>query len=293
MTLPSIFGGYVTVPTHRTAIRIPAPGPVPREICAWYEEHISNQRDDYGQWLYARANTRRGDRQLVWEAGGNKRLVLVVDFATNVVYHNGRYYAFGRVTILETPITGEQLASDPVLNWRFLGTGGAFLAGPPKALDADVVAALTRIVGRWPERALPTGDPTNEPFYTWTGHLDVDIEVVFERAIINDTRLRRSLGFSDAVERQRHISRQSRLDLRDPWPPAFAELKRVLRAKDIDRMERYIDELGPGWRPIFIHGRFLSLAAAQALNHSRYSDRIEVWRLDGLPSGRFKAVRER
>jgi hypothetical protein len=74
---------------------------------------------------------------------------------------------------------------------------------------------------------------------------------------------------------------------------ALSEIKRALRAKDVRQIERYLDELGLGWRAMFIHGRWLSAAAAEALDRCRHSDRIEVWRLDPLPSGRFKAVRER
>jgi hypothetical protein len=213
--VPSIFGGQVTVQLRSLARRIPAPGPAPTQVCSWFEEHISNERDDYGQYLYALAKTRAGDRGIVWEAGGNKRLPLVVDYATDAVPHGGRHYAFGRGTMLDRAISREQLASDPLLNWRFLGDGRYFLAGRSKGLEPDVVAALNRLVGRWPEQALPVGNPAGEPFGSWTGRLDVDIEAVFEEAILTDARLRRQLGFSNAVLGQQPISAARRPARRD------------------------------------------------------------------------------
>lgn len=271
------------------------PAPAPTQLCVWYEENIGTDSDDFGQYLYALKATQPGDRQLVWEGGGSERgIVGLVDFDSTAVLANGRYYAFGNFTRFAEPISKPKIARVARLTDRFLGSGRSFLAGGPKGLSPDIVAALGRLAGGWPPQILPTGDPLDEPFDVWHGALDIDPEKVFELAIIADRRLRDTLGFSSAVSSQVWISDRSRPDLLDDDEGIVGEVKRVIRAKDIGQVERYLEDLGdPDWRAVMIHNAAMSDTVADALDDSKDSARIEVWRLDEQRNGKFKAVRER
>jgi len=156
------------------------------------------------------------------------------------------------------------------------------------------VAALGKLAGGWPPQNLPTGDPLDEPFDVWHGALDIDPEKVFELAIIADRKLRDALGFSSAVRSQVWISDRSRPDLVDDYEGIVGEVKRVIRAKDVKQVERYLEDLGdPDWRAVMIHHADMSDRVADALDDSKDSARIEVWRLEEQRNGKFKAVLER
>jgi hypothetical protein len=269
--------------------------PLPTQLCVWHEEYVGSDGDTWGQYLYALKATQPGDRQLVWEGGGSERGIIgVVDFGSTAVPANGRYYAFGNATWLKEPITHQKLARVPTLRERFLGTGRTFLQGGPKRLSPDVGAALTKLAGGWPPQKLPTGDRLNEPFERWQGLIDIDPEKVFELAILADRRLRKQIGFSDAVKAQVRISNRSRPDLLDRDQHVVGEVKRLIRANDLRQVERYLEDLAdPQWRAVLIHNDELSDRVAEALDNSSESDRIAVWRLDEQRNGRFKAVAER
>ncbi len=226
--------------------------------------------------------------------GSGRGIIGVVDFGSIAVPANGHYYAFGNTTWLKEPITCGKLARVSKLNDRFLGSGRTFLQGRPKRLSLDIVAALTKLAGGWPPQHPPTGDRLNEPFERWRGEIDIDPERVFELAVLTDKKLRKQIGFSEAVKSQVRISDRSRPDLLDAERRLVGEVKRLIRANDLRQVERYLEDLpDPGWCAVLIHNDEMSGRVANALDSSSESERIAVWRLDEQRNGTFKAVVER
>jgi hypothetical protein len=266
-------------------------------VCVWYEENIAGVDNSDGRYLYALKATQPGDRQLVIE-GGDSDLgpIAVVDFGTPAVWALGRYHAFGSVTMLRPPVTRAMIASNRVLREYFFAPQ-RFRGGPKRLTDPHVLNELGRLAGGWPPHTLPTGDPTptRDSFGRWSGAINIDPEAVFKNEILTDARLRRSLGFSDAVRGEVYIP-AGRTDLYDGTLRVVGELKRILRAGDVKQLEDYLDDLlvlDPHWRGLFIHGHRLSPRVEARLDARPHSARIEVWALEERASGRLRAISER
>lgn len=272
---------------------------LPTQICAWNHGNILDDRGDTsGQYLYALKATEPGDRQLVWEGGSERGIVAVVDFATAAVRVEGIWYAWGNSTPLTAPLTHNALREDPALEDRFFGSGGkGWLQGRAKNCPADIAGAISALAGGLPPPRLPTGDPSDQPFDRWFGDRDIDPECVFELAVIASRRLRRAIGFTGLIVTQRNIGPRSRPDLRSDG--VIGEVKRTIAPKDVAQVERYLEDAQArwprpdGWRAVLIHNGRMSPAVARALDASKDSPRIEVWRLDERHGRGFDAVRER
>jgi hypothetical protein len=267
--------------------------PKPTQLCVWNHRYVLREDSAQGQYLYALNATEPGDRQLIWEGASNRGFIGVVDFDDTAVKVGGRFYAWGGTTLLKPAVTKSVIERSALLNDRFL-VHTNWLAGRPKRLDAEIAAAVEQLAGGWPPQRRPTGDRLHEPFERWHGMIEIDPEEVFELAILTSAELRRQIGFSSAVVNQKRISPRSRPDLFDDDKKLIGEVKREIRPRDAEQVERYLADVGnPTFRVALIHNGEMSAAVAQRLDASDESERIEVWRLNEQRNGGFKAVQER
>ena len=244
-----------------------------------------------------------GDRQVVWEGGGGRGIIAVVDFGDPKLHVNSRWRSWGVSTQLERRIPPVALRSDPVLAKRFSAQGMKSLQGLPKRLSQEEAAALDRLAGGLPAQRLPGRLPrAGEPVDDWFGSIDLDPEKTFELAVHTSRYLWQRIGFPEApVVQQRLPSRTPR----DPIlifdllaSGVVGELKRSLSPENgPGQIERYLARLEQSrpadspWRGKLIHGdEVLSAAVRQRLD--RTTAPIEVWAVVPAKVRRWKAIRQ-
>lgn len=278
-------------------------GKVPNQIITWMHHNVGDLRGPHDpQFLYALRDTHKGDRQIVWEGGGGRGLIAVVDFDDAHLRVNGRWRSWGVVTPLNPPIGAAELRDDPVLATRFSGNGLKALHGLPKQLPVEHGKAIEGLAHGLPDERLPNRAPhAGDPVDDWFGSVDIDPEKTFELAVHTSRRLWKRIGFPQRPAMQQRLAPTPDGDvLLIPdliAPGVVGEVKRSLRPNDGPaQVARYLKRLnetrgadGP-WRGILIHGGDLSPAVRQRLHGLRCD--IQVWAVIRGKVREWKAVQQ-
>lgn len=273
---------------------------VPTQLATWMSHHVlgDDERTDDPQFLYALCATTEGDRQVIWEGGGGRGIVAVVDFSHHQMHGGTRWFAWGRSSMLTVPVGPEALRTVPELNERFFGRNRTSLQGGVLGLPEAEAAAIDQLAGGLPPQRLPQRPPQiGEPLHRWLGRIGIDPEKTFELAVHTSPLLWRELGFPEPPTMQVRLdSPGRRTDIIDLYSPGIiGEVKRVVTARDgPDQVARYLArlnrerrELGP-WRAVLIQGaERLNPAARQRLDELGLP--IEVWAVTRGLHGHWKA----
>jgi hypothetical protein len=276
--------------------------PPATQLATWMSWNLAAESDATGDplFLHALRATQAGDRQLIWEGGGGRGIIAVVDFSHEQLHDGSRWRSWGRTTVLPVPVGRAALATVPALESRFFGRGAPSLQGGLLRLPEAEAHAIDRLAGGLPPRRPPQRPPrAGEPLHRWLGSLGIDPEKTFELAIHSSPRLWRRIGFPEApIMQERLTSPGEPPDVPDLYSPGvIGEVKRIVTAQDgPDQVARYLRRLTRDrpehapWRAVLIQGDGRLNPAAQR----RLEDLdlpITVWAIINTGVRRWKAVR--
>jgi hypothetical protein len=242
------------------------------------EDPMPATRRPSGQFQYALKDTAVGHRQAVVEAGSNRGVIAVVDFAGHNRKAGSIYYAWGAVTYLPKPVDQAAIASDVILRDAFSNRQGR-----AKHLAHEAAVKLDELADGLPKQRAPADEPDeNAELELWIGARGRAPEFLIHDEVETTRRLWRHIGFKEAPRRGHRLKNGQYPDLYSPegvvgevknvigpnWGPA--QLRGYMRQLDSEEPEK------DPWRGVLIHGGE-TLSPASRLALRAFGGDVTVW----------------